>query len=79
MNYVQGILEGCQQTSVSAMWRDDEGNDISASLPEEYWPWASVFSEEEIGKLPKHSKYDQEINLLPGTTAPFGPIDALSE
>jgi hypothetical protein len=38
------------------MWHDDEGNDITASLPEEYWPWASVFSEEEIGKLPEHSK-----------------------
>jgi hypothetical protein len=79
MNYVQGILEGCQHTSVSAMWHDDEGNDITASLPEEYWPWASVFSEEEIGKLPEHSKYDHEINLLPGTTAPFGPIYPLSE
>jgi hypothetical protein len=36
MDYVQGILEGCQHTSVSAMWHDDEGNDITASLPEEY-------------------------------------------
>jgi hypothetical protein len=79
MDYVQGILEGCQHTSVSAMWHDDEGNDITASLPEVYWPWASVFSEEEIGKLPEHSKYDHEINLLPGATAPFGPIYPLSE
>jgi hypothetical protein len=38
-----------------------------------------VFSEEEIGKLPAHSKYDHEINLLPETTAPFGPIYPLSE
>jgi hypothetical protein len=79
MDDVQGILEGCQHTSVSAMWHDDEGNDITASLPEEYWPWASVFSAEEIGKLPEHSKYDHEINLLPGTTAPFGPIYPISE
>jgi hypothetical protein len=48
-------------------------------LAEEYWPWALVFSEEEIGKLPEHSKYDHEINLLPGATAPFGPIYPLSE
>jgi hypothetical protein len=79
IDYVQGILEGCQHTSVSAMWHDNEGNDITASLPEEYWPWTLVFREDEIGKLPEHSKYDHEINLLPGTTAPFGPIYPLSE
>jgi hypothetical protein len=79
MDYVQGILEGCQHTLVSAMWHDDEGNDITASLPEEYWPWASIFSEAEIGKLSEHTKYDHGINLLLGTTAPFGPIYPLSE
>ena len=38
-----------------------------------------MFSEEEINKLPEHSKYDHAINLMPGTTAPFGPIYPLSE
>jgi hypothetical protein len=61
------------------MWHDDEENDNTASLPEDYWPWASVFSEVEIGKLLEHSKYDHEINLLPGAAAPFGPIYPLSE
>lgn len=79
MEYVTGILEGATLPTVSALWHDDQGNDITASLPEEYWPWASVFSEEEISKLPKHTKYDHEINLVPGATAPFGPIYPLSE
>ena len=38
-----------------------------------------MFSEEEISKLPEHSKYDHAINLMPGTTAPFGLIYPLSE
>jgi hypothetical protein len=79
MEYVCQILEGAMPEAASALWHDDQGNDITASLPEEYWPWASVFSEEEIRKLPEHTKYDHEINLMPGTTAPFGPIYPLSE
>jgi hypothetical protein len=79
MEYVCQILEGAMPEAASALWHDDQGNDITASLPEEYWPWASVFSEEEIRKLPEHTKYDHEINLIPGTTAPFGPIYPLSE
>jgi hypothetical protein len=79
MEYVCQILEGAMPEAASALWHDDQRNDITASLPEEYWPWASVFSEEEIKKLPEHTKYDQEINLMPGKTAPFGPIYPLSE
>jgi hypothetical protein len=79
MEYVCQILEGAMPEAASALWHDDQGNDITASLPEEYWPWASVFSEEEIRKLPEHTKYDHEINLMPGKTAPFGPIYPLSE
>jgi hypothetical protein len=79
MTYVNAILEGANLPIISALWHDSEGNDITKSLPEEYWPWASVFSEEEINKLPDHSNYDHEINLIPGATAPFGPIYPLSE
>jgi len=50
-----------------------------ASRPKEYWPWASVFSEEAINKLPEHSKCIHEINLVPGAVESFRSIYTLSE
>ena len=48
-------------------------------LPEYYREWASVFSEEEINKLPEHSSWDHEIKLIEGSTPLYGPIYPLNE
>jgi hypothetical protein len=60
-------------------WHDEEGGDIADRLPEIYREWASVFSKEEINRLPDHTEYDHRIELVEGTVPPFGPIYPLSE
>src|SRR5467141_154753 len=67
------------ESSASAAWHNEEGCDLAYDLPEQYLPLASFFSEEEIKKLPKHSTWDHEINLVEGTTPPFWPIYPLNE
>ena len=52
---------------------------MADDLLEPYKQFASVFSEEEISKLPEHSPWDHEIKLTEGTTPPYGPIYPLSE
>ena len=52
---------------------------MADDLPEYYREWASVFSEEEINKLPEHSTWDHEIKLIEGSTPPYGPIYPLNE
>ena len=47
---------------------------MADNLPEYYREWASVFSEEEINKLPEHSPWDHEIKLIEGSTPPYGLI-----
>src|SRR6266550_2361128 len=61
------------------VWHNQEGGDVAEDLPEQYREYASVFSEEEINKLPEHSPWDHEINLIEGTTPPYGPIYPMSE
>jgi hypothetical protein len=60
-------------------WHDEDGGDIAERLPERYRRWASVFSEEEINRLPDHTEYDHKIQLVDGAQLPFGPIYPLSE
>jgi hypothetical protein len=60
-------------------WHDEEGGNIADRLPEIYWERASVFSEEEINRLPDHTEYDHRIELIEGSVPPFGPIYPLSE
>ena len=62
-----------------AAWTNEEGVNVADDLPEHYREWTSVFSEDEINKLPEHSPWDHEINLVEGTTPPFGPIYPLNE
>ena len=38
-----------------AAWTNEEGGNVTDDLPEHYREWASLFSEEEINKLPEHS------------------------
>ena len=47
---------------------------MADDLPEYYREWASVFSEEEINKLPEHTTWDHEIKLVEGSNPPYGPI-----
>jgi hypothetical protein len=65
--------------SAAVQWHDEEGGDIAERLPERYRKWASVFSEEEINRLPDHTEYDHKIQLVDGAQPPFGPIYPLSE
>jgi hypothetical protein len=47
--------------STAVQWHDEDGGDIAERLPERYRRWASVFSEEEINRLPDHTEYDHKI------------------
>ena len=38
-----------------------------------------MFSQEEITKLPEHSKYDHKIEFVKGTTAPWGPLYSMND
>jgi hypothetical protein len=60
-------------------WHNEEGGNIADRLPEIYREWASVFSKEEINRLPDHTEYDHRIELVEGTVPSFGPIYPLSE
>lgn len=46
------------------------------SVPEKY---KDLLSPKESTALPPHRPYDMAINLVPGTTPPFGPIYSLTE
>ncbi len=70
---------GDRRVCADAVWHNQEGGDVAEDLPEQYREYASVFSEEEINKLPEHSPWDHEINLIEGTTPPYGPIYPMSE
>jgi hypothetical protein len=65
--------------SAEIEWHDEEGGNIADRLPEIYREWASVFSEEEINRLPDHTEYNHRIELIEGSVPPFGPIYPLSE
>jgi hypothetical protein len=66
-------------TEADVEWHDEEGGNIADRIPEIYREWASVFSEEEINRLPDHTEYDDQIELVEGAVPPFGPIYLLSE
>jgi hypothetical protein len=65
--------------SAAVQSHDEDGGDIAERLPERYRRWASVFSEEEINRLPDHTEYDHKIQLVDEAQPPFGPICPLSE
>ena len=71
------LLQGAK--GVAAQWHDATGGNIADLLPPQYRKWASVFSEEEINRLPDHGPYDHAINLVEGAKPPWGPIYPLSE
>ncbi|WP_272524698.1 hypothetical protein [Providencia sp. PROV201] len=63
----------------TVQFSDEKGEDISLQLLPEYKDFGDVFSQERIDALPEHTKYDHRIELIPGSTPPFGPIYPLSE
>ena len=73
------ISSYCKAASASQVWHNEEGKDVADDLPEHYREWASVFSEEEINKLPEYTSWDHEIELIEGSTPPYGPIYPLNE
>ena len=72
-------LDGDQLTIAMVQWHDEEGGGIMEKIPIQYQPWASVFSQEEITKLPEHSKYNHKIEFVKGTTAPWGPLYSMND
>ncbi len=84
--FIQMIQEGkewmssyCRAAAAGKVWHNAEGGDVADDLPEQYRQWASVFSEEEVNKLPEHSSWDHHIDLVEGATPPYGPIYPLNE
>ena len=57
---------------------DDDLESLTNLIPEAYQPLAEVFSEAQAGTLPPHCEGDHSIDLLEGTTPPFGPMYNLS-
>ena len=52
---------------------------VQGIVPAQYHDLLPVFSKSAADTLPPHRPYDLKINLLPGTTPPFGPVYSLSE
>ena len=73
------ISSYCRASAAGQVWYNEEGGNVADDLPEYYRKWASVFSEEEINKLPEHSPWDYEIKLIEGSTPLYGPIYPLNE
>jgi hypothetical protein len=75
-----GKVTGARKaTSNDVDWHDEESGNIADRLLEIYREWASVFSEEEINRLPDHTKYDHRIEMIEGAVPPCGPIYPLSK
>jgi hypothetical protein len=74
-----GKVAGARTATSKVEWHDEEGGNMADRLPEMYREWASVFSEEEINRLPDHTEYDYRIEMVEGAVPPFGPIYPLSE
>ena len=53
--------------------------DPRTKLPEHYHEFLPVFDQREADKLPPHRDCDHKIELLPGKTAPAGPLYNMSE
>ena len=51
---------------------------IAERLPARYHSFLDLFDDREAASLPKHTSYDHAIDLLPGETAPWGPMYNLS-
>ena len=58
---------------------DDPLFTVLAALPERYHKYADLFVRKWIQPLPRRQSFDHTIDLLPETTAPWGPIYSLSE
>ena len=52
---------------------------LSPVLPKKYADFQDVFDKKEADTLPIHCPYDCNIDLLPGTQPPWGPIYGLTE
>jgi len=59
--------------------RKTDGSHASASIPEEFKQWASLFQEETGLCLPPHQEWDHEIKLKEGAKIPFQPLYKSSE
>jgi hypothetical protein len=53
--------------------------DPATKVPRHYHEFLKVFDQSEADKLPPHRDCDHEIELLPGTTPPHGPLYGMSE
>ena len=59
--------------------RADEGNHAPSDIPVEFRKWRRLFQEETgLEALPKHSQWDHEIKLIPGSRPPCRPMYPLS-
>ena len=52
--------------------------DLFHQVPQAYHDYLDVFSESQANVLPPHRKYDLDIQLLPDSAPPFGPIYPMS-
>jgi hypothetical protein len=76
---VAGARKADANSGAEIEWHDEEGGNMADRLPEMYREWASVFSEEEINRLPDHTECDHRTEVVEGAVPPFGPIYPPSE
>jgi len=62
-----------------ALYTDEDGDDIKVKILPSYQDYADIFSQERINALPKHTKYDHCVDLVPDAKLPDGPIYPLSK
>ena len=82
MDAGQLIKEVSEHTDVfiaTLEWGTEDGLEALKVVPNQYYKWVNIFSQEQITRLPEHTKYDHRIKLIKGAEAPWGPLYGRSE
>ena len=82
MDAGQLIKEVSEHTDVfiaTLEWGTEDGLEALKVVPNQYYKWVNIFSQEQITRLPEHTKYDHRIKLIKVAEAPWGPLYGRSE
>src|SRR5258707_4203200 len=66
---VKATFSKSQQISIA-----NQKDQAPLQIPPNYQEFADVFSEKAAARFPKEKMWDHEINLIPGTTPPYGKV-----
>ena len=62
-----------------ALYTDEDADDMKVKILPQYQDYADICSQERINALPKHTNYDDRVDLVHDPKLPDGPIYPLSK